>query len=298
MYLKAALPLGLLFTAGALIWISVPWADLGQWTAAMQREFQNAMARALRALQTGDGAAIWALCGTTAAYGFVHAVGPGHGKVVLGGAALASGATLSRMAALTVAASLGQSLVAILLVGLLAIVPRAGSRSIEHIAEDWLAPASYVAFAMIGAVLFLRGLSAWSGTPRKTLEGEKPHSKCGCGHAHGPTVAEIEDLTTGRDAIALVASIAMRPCTGALFLLVIAWRFDIFWHGCLAVLTMGLGTAAFNLMVASSGVAARRVAVIGSLGGTQMRLVSSVLYLTGGALVFAVSLSFLSRVMG
>ena len=57
-----------------------------------QRTFQNAMAGALRGIQAGNPQAVWTLCSATAAYGFFHALGPGHGKVLIGGASLASGA--------------------------------------------------------------------------------------------------------------------------------------------------------------------------------------------------------------
>ncbi|MEL7151175.1 MAG: hypothetical protein AAGK71_10595 [Pseudomonadota bacterium] len=282
MRLTAALPLGLVAVLGAALWVFVPWADVMSWAASAQRDFQEAMARALRAVQTGEPAAIWALCSATAAYGFVHALGPGHGKVLLGGAALASGATLRRMTVLSVLSSLAQSLVAIALVGALAIVVGLGSRQLGGLADQWLAPASTIAIAGVGLYLMYRGVRLW-----------RAQATTCCGHAHGPSVDETASLTNAKEAAALIASIAMRPCTGALFVLAIALRFDVFWVGCLAVLTMGLGTAAFNTLVAWSGVAARRISAfrIGSSGEAQR--LSAGLHMLGGAVVAAVSLTWL-----
>ena len=129
------------------------------------------------------------------------------------------------------------------------------SSELAEFTEAWLAPASYAAIAAIGAMLVFRGARSWY----KMSQAKQAAHGC-CGHAHGPSVDGMTKLTSTRDAVALIASIAMRPCTGALFVLVIAARFDAFAVGCLAVITMGLGTAAFNLTVATSGVAARRLA--------------------------------------
>ena len=74
-----------------LSYLLVPWASVLSWAAQEQRGFQNAMAGSLRAIRGGDSFAVFTLCSATALYGFVHALGPGHGKVLLGGAALGGG---------------------------------------------------------------------------------------------------------------------------------------------------------------------------------------------------------------
>ena len=61
---------------------------LFRWASARQHEVQDAMAAAIRAIKAGDPRAVVSLCLLSGAYGFVHAMGPGHGKVLLGGAAL------------------------------------------------------------------------------------------------------------------------------------------------------------------------------------------------------------------
>ncbi len=293
MRLKASLAFCSVIVALSAIWMFLPWGEIAGWAALQQRGFQNAMARSLRAVQSGDAAAIWSLCLATAAYGFVHALGPGHGKILLGGAALASGATWRRMAWLTLASSLAQSVSAILLMALLLGALRLTSASAVALTETWLAPISYAAVAGIGAILVYRGLKAASRLWSRHAELSRA-TGCGCGHAHGPTLSEVRSLTTTRDAVGLIASIAIRPCTGALFLLVIAARFDVFAVGVLAVVTMGLGTASFNLIVAGSGVAARRIAWLG--GGASAGhgpALSAALHLLGGLVIVAFSLALL-----
>ena len=70
------------------------------WAAARQHAVQDAMAAAIRAIRAGEPRAVLSLCLMSGAYGFVHAMGPGHGKVLLGGAALAGGTGTARMLAI------------------------------------------------------------------------------------------------------------------------------------------------------------------------------------------------------
>jgi nickel/cobalt exporter len=288
MWLKFGVIVVCVLVAGAAARSFVPWSSIQQWAAGEQRAFQNVMAGALRGIQAGDPWAVWTLCSATAAYGFFHALGPGHGKVLIGGVALASGATLKRLSILTVLSSLAQAGTAIVLVGSLVFVLQMRSGDLADFTEAWLAPASYAAIGAIGAVLVYRGARTWH-----RLGKAKQAAHACCGHAHGPSVDDVTTLSTTRDAMALVASIAVRPCTGALFVLVIAARFDAFAVGCLAVITMGLGTAAFNLSVATSGVVARRLAGLGARDYEGMQTVSATLHVTGGVLIIGISMSML-----
>lgn len=292
--MKPILTLAVLVAALVALWLVVPWSAILHWAAAEQRVFQNAMARALRGIQAGDPLAVWTLCAATAAYGFVHALGPGHGKVLIGGAALASGASFIRLGILTLLSSLAQAGTAILLVGGLVFLLQLASANLVDLTETWLAPASYAAIAAIGVVLIVRGGRGWARM------GKRHHhdDACGCGHAHGPSIADVHTLTSGRDALALIASIAIRPCTGALFVLVIAARFDAFWIGALAVITMGFGTAAFNLLVAGSGVAARGLARLGAGDGHGVQALSAALHVLGGLLISAISIGMLLTYIG
>ena len=288
MWLRFGVIVLCILAVSAAAWGIVPWFEIQRWAIGEQRTFQNVMAGALRGIQAGDPQAVWTLCSATAAYGFFHALGPGHGKVLIGGAALASSATLKRLSILTFLSCLAQATTAILLVGSLYFILQIGPADLADLTETWLAPTSYAAIAAIGAVLIFRGARSW----HKISRAKQATHGC-CGHAHGPSFNEVATLTSTRDAVALIASIAIRPCTGALFVLVIAARFDAFAVGCLAVVTMGLGTAAFNLTVATSGVAARRLAGLGAHDHQGMQAISATLHLAGGVLIIAISVGML-----
>ena len=97
MWLRFGVTVLCILAIGAAVWDIVPWFEIQRWAVGEQRTFQNVMAGALRGIQAGNPQAVWTLCSATAAYGFFHALGPGHGKVLIGGASLASGATLIRL---------------------------------------------------------------------------------------------------------------------------------------------------------------------------------------------------------
>ncbi|SDY79732.1 nickel/cobalt transporter [Citreimonas salinaria] len=265
--------------------LAVDTSEVGQWAVEQQRAFQNVIAGALRALRTGAPEALATLLGASAAYGFVHAVGPGHGKYLVGGVGLGTAVPALRLVVLALAASLAQALWAIVLVygGFFAL--EVSARQLTALAEDWLAPASYLAISAIGAVLALRGARALARgfSPARTAAAGHAHHDCG--HAHGPSVDEARQATGLREAAALVLGIAVRPCTGAIFLLVIAWQMEIRVAGAAAVVTMGLGTAMLTSLVAVSSVAARRIAVASTGTRGSVALAASSLQLLAGALI-------------
>ncbi|MEO9514500.1 MAG: hypothetical protein ABJG55_02045 [Paracoccaceae bacterium] len=71
--------------AAVLMFGSSDLSRIANWPVGAQRDFQNQMAGAIRALKSSDIFAYFTLLGATAAYGFVHALGPGHGKYLIGG---------------------------------------------------------------------------------------------------------------------------------------------------------------------------------------------------------------------
>jgi ABC-type nickel/cobalt efflux system permease component RcnA len=91
------------------------------------------------------------------------------------------------------------------------------------------------------------------------------------------------------DTLALIGGMAARPCTGALFVLVIAWRMDLASAGAAAVLAMGLGTATVTLGVAVLAVTGREAALISAGDGRAARILMPALQIAGGGLILAVS---------
>lgn len=299
-WLKLSLLIVAAFAMATLLFQSFDLSGLVHRTAGLQRDVQNAMAVSLRAVRSGNPAALAGLCALTFAYGFLHAVGPGHGKILLGATAASCNASLRQMSVLTLASNLGQALVAVVAVGIGMMAFDTTSRSLTAAAEQLLVPVSYIAIALVGGVLATGGLrAAWLAISPDRSNGPRCKSdhppSCACGQT--PILTRIDGLTTRREMVWIVASIAIRPCTGALFLLLISWRLEIFPAGVLAVILMGLGTAAFNLLVSTSGVGLRVLTSVAIGRGRFAALISPLARMTAGLLVVSVSLASLVHLL-
>lgn len=268
--------------AVALLWLFGfgGMADIGQWAMARQRETQTALAAGLRAVRAGEPGAWFALMGVCAAYGFFHAAGPGHGKLVIGGYGAAERVTALRLSGLAVASSLAQAMTAVLLVAVGAWVLGWGRSELTDTAEKVLAPASYIAIALVGLWLMVRGVRRTrdSGVHHHVEE----HGHCSsCGHAHAPTVDQAASVSSLRDAIAIIGSIAIRPCTGAVFLLILCFGLGIPWAGVAGAFVMGLGTASVTVLVALLAVSARRSIFSGWSGPGGVRAMGMIEVMAG-----------------
>jgi len=238
--------------------------DVARWAAEGQREVQGAMAGYLRALRAGEPGALTGLWGLCFAYGFLHAAGPGHGKLLIGGYGLGTGVPVLRLSGLALAGSLAQAATAVVLVyaGVLAL--DLTREAMVGLADRIMAPVSYGAIAAVGLWLIWRGLRRFramrgrSEAHAHTGGTGGTDGACGtCGHRHGPTAVEAAQVHTPREALALIAAVAIRPCTGALFLLILTWRMGIDMAGIIGAFVMGLGTASVTVTVAIAAVTMR-----------------------------------------
>lgn len=312
--MRIALVSLLALIVSVLIWSIWQGPGLMQWAVTQQRAFQNEMANGVFGLKSGSPGAWATLLSAAALYGFVHALGPGHGKYLIGGVGIGSSVTSSRLISLAVASSLAQSLWAIIIVYGGFFLLQTTADQMTNLAEDYLAPASYIAIGAVGLVLVWRGVRALRAQQKARHvhshgHGHKHdhshnhshdhghgHAECGC-HSHGPTPEEAAKVGSLRDAIALVLSIAVRPCTGAIFLLVIAWQMDIRLAGAIAVITMGLGTAALTGAVALSSVAARTIALAPSAAAAgALSIVFPAVQIAAGFMIALASLGLLGLI--
>ena len=302
---------------GILIVLAVLYltgADLALqvWALAGQQAAQNAIASALRALRTGEPAALVSLLAVCFGYGFFHAVGPGHGKLLIGGYGAAAQVGAVKLSLVALASSLAQALTAIVLVGAGLLLLGWGRTEMTGLAEDLFAPLSFAAIALIGLWLLVRGLrglralrTAQDPGPSHD-HGHDPHhhhdhgpgAVCDtCGHAHMPTPESLVQAQGWRDIAALIAAVAIRPCTGALFLLILTAQMSIFAAGVAGTVAMALGTASVTVAVAISAVSLRRGVLMGLTNNAALARAQPILEIAVGALVAIVAGQFAIRLL-
>ncbi|SDW72908.1 ABC-type nickel/cobalt efflux system, permease component RcnA [Ruegeria halocynthiae] len=250
---------------GLLLWFwgSGGFDHLAAWAAGEQRDFQNQIARALRAARAEQPEAIATLLTVCFAYGFFHAIGPGHGKVLIGGYGLGRRVAFWRLSAISVLSSLGQAVTAVALVYAGALVFEMSRESLVDTTEQVMAPFSYGAIAAIGLWLIFRALRSFVRRHKGQAahshdhhhhvhdhDHDHEHGVCSdCGHRHGPTAEEVAQVGNLREALVLIAGIAARPCTGALFVLILTWQMGIAMVGIAGAFAMALGTAMVTTLV-------------------------------------------------
>ncbi len=284
--------------AALAVWLwgfgGAAWVEAS--AAQGQREAQVAMAGGLRALRAGEPGALMALLGLCFAYGFFHAAGPGHGKLLIGGYGVGRRVPVLRLSTLALLSSLAQAASAVGLVyaGIWAL--GWGREQLTDAAEDWFAPASYAAIGLIGLWLVLRGGRKLLTRPEAgdaqehAHHGHHHHHAPGevcpsCGHAHGPSLEQVEQVHSLRDALVLIGAIALRPCTGALFLLILTWRMGIVSAGILGTFAMGLGTATVTVAVALASVTLREGALSRLATGPAALRVMGAIEAAAGAVI-------------
>lgn len=270
------------------------------WLLAKQSEFYRQMSATIRAAKS-DGSAVWTLLLISFAYGIFHAAGPGHGKAVIASYLVANRETARRGIALSFASALMQSLVAILIVGILAWALNATAKTMCK-AEGAIEIASYALIAAFGLRLvwvkgggFIRALQAAqpvpaiAGVPHHHDHGDHHHHDAHdhhdhdhehgydhghahahahqhhvhdehCGHSHGPAPSELAGPGGWRRGFAAILTVGIRPCSGAILVLVFALAQGLFWAGIAATLLMGLGTAITVAAIAVVAVSAKDIA--------------------------------------
>jgi nickel/cobalt exporter len=97
-----------------------------------------------------------------------------------------------------------------------------------------------------------------------------------CGHSHGPTPDQLAGPGGWKRGLVAIFAVGLRPCSGAILVLVFTLAQGIFWLGIAGTLVMGLGTAITvaaiaTLTVSATGLAARIAATRTGYGSLALR---------------------------
>jgi nickel/cobalt exporter len=263
-------------------------AGWGSWLLDTQQKLQRNLAVAVRGMK-GDHAwlAGLTLIGLSFLYGVFHAAGPGHGKAVISSYVVANRTTLRRGVILSFLSSLVQALSAIGIVSVLAIGMNAAGLQIRQAVHQLeVVSAAFVILAGLWLLFmqlqrYLTPLTASAAAagasglsipvPEAPVRQDHDHGAhhhhhhhhdegCGCGHAHMPSPKDMEGRWSLRQAAAIVLAVGIRPCTGAILVLVFALTQGMFWAGVASTFAMALGTAITVSALAVLAVSSRETA--------------------------------------
>lgn len=284
------------------------------WIIAKQAEFYRGLSGAIRAAKV-DGSAVWGFFALSFFYGIFHAAGPGHGKAVISSYLVANEETWKRGVVLSFASAFMQALVAVLIVGIAAVLLGATAGTMSE-AVRWIEIVSYALIALIGLrLIYVKGrafLAALRGEGdhhhghaqnhhdhahahghahdhhhhghaahshahdhhHDHAHGEHTHAHAHhahdhgpdhvhdehCGHSHGPEPSELAGPGGWKRGLAAIFAVGLRPCSGAILVLVFSLAQGLFWAGVASTFIMGLGTAITVASIATLAVGAKAFA--------------------------------------
>jgi ABC-type nickel/cobalt efflux system permease component RcnA len=239
-----------------------------------------------------------------------HAAGPGHGKAVIASYLLATGEKLKRGVVISFASALVQALTAIVVVSIGTLILNVTAMTMTR-ATDALEIASYALITLCGLWLLWTRLSGRGHHHHGHDHGGAAHAHdhhdhcghhhdhhhhapahglvCDCGHSHAPDPAVLDKPLTLARAWTAILAIGIRPCSGAVIVLVFAISQKLYWAGILSVLVMALGTGLTVSALAALAVKAKDLALRFSGGESraQLRVVNGLqIVAASGILVF------------
>ncbi len=250
------------------------------WILAEQARFYLKLSHLIRAAKA-DGSAAYALLGISFIYGVFHAAGPGHGKAVISSYMVANNETWRRGVVLSFAAAVMQALTAIVIVAVAALLLGATAKAMGDTVRT-IEMVSYALIVLIGLRLlwvkgrsFLHLLQGERQGPHHEHDHRRAHDHAhehshahdhhhddeeeasAWGHAHAPEPSELKGPHWLKRGLAAVVAVGLRPCSGAIIVLVFALAQGLFWIGVASTFVMGLGTAITVTAVALLAVGAR-----------------------------------------
>jgi nickel/cobalt exporter len=262
------------------------------WIIAEQARFYLTLSHLIRAAKA-DGSAAWTLLGVSFIYGIFHAAGPGHGKAVISSYLVANEETWRRGIIMSFASAVLQSLSAIAIVAVAAVLLNATAKAMSTTVRV-VEMVGYAMIVLIGLrLLWVKGRALLRLLrPAKAVHhahdhahfaGEHGHvhrhdhghadghhhhgdahdhedDASAWGHAHAPEPSELTGKHWFRRALSAVIAVGLRPCSGAIIVLVFALAQRLFWIGVASTFVMGLGTAITVGTIATIAVGARGLA--------------------------------------
>jgi len=244
-----------------------------------QKEMHTLLAKHIQQVAKSPDTYGWSLIGLSFTYGAFHAIGPGHGKAVIVTYLSTQKETIKSGIFISLIAALLQSLIAIALISILVMIMSLKFTDVKAVGEE-ITLASYLLVSLLGAFVSLRSIRKlyehYAANKKEHLgvlklpktkptnfvtaienHTDKVHSshphQCNCNHAHAPKSDQSIFQTC-----MVILSMGLRPCSGALVVLIYAQLVSAYQYGIVATLAMGLGTGLSISLIALASIYARK----------------------------------------
>ncbi|WP_323118289.1 HoxN/HupN/NixA family nickel/cobalt transporter [Burkholderia alba] len=246
----------------------------------------------------GSWRALLVFIGLSLAYGVLHALAPGHGKTIVAAYFGSRAASARRVAAFTLTTALGQSLTAVALVaGALALF-EGTANAVMHTAAplELVSAVAILGVASLTALRIVRRQECCAAEPdvdfsaggRLAASGADGDSDGGTYLGSRLSARFRPDVAQPYKASWLALAVALRPCAGALFVLLIAARYQIFWLGIAAAFAIGAGVAATTFALGYA-IGKGRVAMLNAAAGSRLERLQRRVALAGALFIAAFS---------
>ncbi len=274
----ALLMCGVLFAQTAEAQSLDSFTDAVSYAIDIQRTIVQEIGKYMLALKQGASTvALFSGIGLAFLYGALHALGPGHGKMVVASFFMGQDAKIWRGMFMGLQIANTHVISAVALVWLVDLSFRhfIGGSPAESI---WIRAVSFGLIAVIGGVLLFRAIQRYRAAK------------------HGVTLAEPHDHQHGMGQQSLLAFLAgLVPCTGAILVMLFALASDIVGIGILLVAAISAGMAITMAIFGVLSILFRRIVMaVAETNNRGAVVTATVLEHLAAVFILLIGISFLS----
>lgn len=266
--MKKYIPAGLLalLIVGLYLYFPILFKQVVVW----QRDFNQIISAQLHQIKQTPTESGITLITVSFLYGVFHAIGPGHGKFVIASYLSTHESKLKSSMKLTFFSSLMQGIVAVIAVSILVVALQLSSNYFK-ISQLWLERVALFLMLLLGvqwmyqAIKMMRQSNSISimnkskpyihaisikskavfdipfNPNRNNAKDKLQEKSCHCGHQHLPNAHQLQ-AQSWKSQLLIILTIGMRPCSGAIFVLFLAYMLNLYPWGIIATIAMALGT--------------------------------------------------------
>ena len=250
-------------------YFNIVWAYLLIEIQSLQRGFHLELSQSIRNIQNNGLIASISLITLSFIYGVFHAIGPGHGKIIISTYLLTQESKLKRGILLSMTSSIFQGFTAIFLVLIITIILNFSLRETIKFSSD-LEIVSYILITLVGLYIIFTKLIKiiykikyyFSHSEKNTQkhQNQNSHHHHHHSHSHAPSVEELNDSSL-KSLLSIAFAIGIRPCSGAIIVLLLSFSLKLYISGILSVLVMSVGTGLSTSILAAISVYGRKTAI-------------------------------------